>query len=122
MRQGSILAGDTDQNDPLFLVSQVDDGHDHRLLQRGLADGQEHDLAPIISLDYEKTDSHPLSSILGPVLARNLRRYLTKLAHFLDFQLFDRTFRFLCLSDVRPSGDTARESAFRQGLRQPNDP
>ena len=28
--------------------------------------------------------------------------------------LFDRTFRFLCLSDVRPIGDTARESAFRQ--------
>lgn len=29
-------------------------------------------------------------------------------------ELFDRTFRFLCLSDVRPIGDTARESAFRQ--------
>jgi DNA helicase-2/ATP-dependent DNA helicase PcrA len=28
--------------------------------------------------------------------------------------LFDRTFRFLCLSDVRPIGDNARESAFRQ--------
>jgi DNA helicase-2/ATP-dependent DNA helicase PcrA len=28
--------------------------------------------------------------------------------------LFDRTFRFLCLSDVRPIGDAARESAFRQ--------
>ena len=26
--------------------------------------------------------------------------------------LFDRTFRFLCLSDVRPIGDTAREAAF----------
>ena len=29
-------------------------------------------------------------------------------------ELFDRTFRFLCLSDVRPIGDVARESAFRQ--------
>jgi DNA helicase-2/ATP-dependent DNA helicase PcrA len=29
-------------------------------------------------------------------------------------ELFDRTFRFLCLSDVRPIGDAARESAFRQ--------
>ena len=28
--------------------------------------------------------------------------------------LFERTFRFLCLSDVRPIDDTARESAFRQ--------
>jgi DNA helicase-2/ATP-dependent DNA helicase PcrA len=28
--------------------------------------------------------------------------------------LFDRTFRFLCLSDVRPIGDAARESAFLQ--------
>jgi DNA helicase-2/ATP-dependent DNA helicase PcrA len=28
--------------------------------------------------------------------------------------LFDRTFRFLCLSDVRPIGDAARESAFAQ--------
>lgn len=29
-------------------------------------------------------------------------------------ELFDRTFRFLTLSDVRPIGDVARESAFRQ--------
>jgi DNA helicase-2/ATP-dependent DNA helicase PcrA len=29
-------------------------------------------------------------------------------------ELFDRTFRFLCLSDVRPIGDTARGAAFRQ--------
>lgn len=29
-------------------------------------------------------------------------------------ELFDRTFRFLCLSDVRPIGDDAREAAFRQ--------
>ena len=29
-------------------------------------------------------------------------------------ELFDRTFRFLCLSDVRPIGDEAREAAFRQ--------
>ena len=29
-------------------------------------------------------------------------------------ELFDSTFRFLCLSDVRPIGDTAKESAFRQ--------
>jgi DNA helicase II / ATP-dependent DNA helicase PcrA len=28
--------------------------------------------------------------------------------------LFDRTFRFLCLSDVRPIGDTAQEAAFQQ--------
>jgi DNA helicase-2/ATP-dependent DNA helicase PcrA len=28
--------------------------------------------------------------------------------------LFDRTFRFLSLSDVRPIGDTAREAAFTQ--------
>lgn len=28
--------------------------------------------------------------------------------------LFDRNFRFLCLSDVRPIGDTARKAAFRQ--------
>jgi DNA helicase-2/ATP-dependent DNA helicase PcrA len=28
--------------------------------------------------------------------------------------LFERTFRFLCLSDVRPIGDAARDSAFRQ--------
>jgi DNA helicase-2/ATP-dependent DNA helicase PcrA len=28
--------------------------------------------------------------------------------------LFDRTFRFLSLSDVRPIGDSAREAAFRQ--------
>jgi DNA helicase II / ATP-dependent DNA helicase PcrA len=28
--------------------------------------------------------------------------------------LFDRTFRFLCLSDVRAIGDSAKESAFRQ--------
>ncbi|MEO8681223.1 MAG: PD-(D/E)XK nuclease family protein, partial [Vicinamibacterales bacterium] len=29
-------------------------------------------------------------------------------------ELFDRTFRFLCLSDVRPIGDKAREAAFVQ--------
>jgi DNA helicase-2/ATP-dependent DNA helicase PcrA len=29
-------------------------------------------------------------------------------------ELFDRTFRFLCLSDVRPIGDDARHAAFRQ--------
>jgi len=29
-------------------------------------------------------------------------------------ELFDRTFRFLCLSDVRPIGDTAREAGFGQ--------
>ena len=29
-------------------------------------------------------------------------------------ELFDRTFRFLCVSDVRPINETARESAFRQ--------
>jgi len=29
-------------------------------------------------------------------------------------ELFDRTFRFLCLSDVRPIGDDARQGAFRQ--------
>jgi DNA helicase-2/ATP-dependent DNA helicase PcrA len=29
-------------------------------------------------------------------------------------KLFDRTFSFLCLSDVRPIGKTAREAAFRQ--------
>ena len=28
--------------------------------------------------------------------------------------LFDRCFQFLCLSDVRPIGDTAREVAFQQ--------
>lgn len=28
--------------------------------------------------------------------------------------IFDQTFRFLCLSDVHPIGDTARESAFMQ--------
>lgn len=31
-------------------------------------------------------------------------------------ELFDRTFRFLCLSDVRPIGDRAREGAFTQVL------
>ena len=31
-------------------------------------------------------------------------------------ELFDRTFRFLCLSDVRPIGATAKEAAFRQVL------
>ena len=31
-------------------------------------------------------------------------------------ELFDRTFRFLCLSDVRPIDDTARDSAFHQVL------
>ena len=31
-------------------------------------------------------------------------------------ELFDRTFRFLCLSDVRPIGEAAKESAFRQVL------
>ena len=30
--------------------------------------------------------------------------------------LFERTFRFLCLSDVRPIGDEAREAAFSQVL------
>jgi DNA helicase-2/ATP-dependent DNA helicase PcrA len=29
-------------------------------------------------------------------------------------ELFDHTFRFLCLSDVRPIGDESREAAFRQ--------
>jgi len=29
-------------------------------------------------------------------------------------EIFDRNFRFLCLSDVRPIGDTAREAAFQQ--------
>lgn len=29
-------------------------------------------------------------------------------------QLFDRTFRFLCMSDVRPIGDVAKEAAFNQ--------
>jgi DNA helicase II / ATP-dependent DNA helicase PcrA len=28
--------------------------------------------------------------------------------------LFDRTFRFLCISDVRPIGDAAKEAAFEQ--------
>jgi DNA helicase-2/ATP-dependent DNA helicase PcrA len=32
-------------------------------------------------------------------------------------ELFDRTFRFLTLSDVRPIGDAARESAFRQVIK-----
>ena len=31
-------------------------------------------------------------------------------------ELFDRTFQFLCLSDVRPIGGTAKEAAFRQVL------
>jgi DNA helicase-2/ATP-dependent DNA helicase PcrA len=31
-------------------------------------------------------------------------------------ELFERTFRFLCLSDVRPIGDTAKEAAFQQVL------
>ncbi len=31
-------------------------------------------------------------------------------------ELFDQTFRFLCLSDVRPIGDRAREAAFTQVL------
>jgi DNA helicase-2/ATP-dependent DNA helicase PcrA len=31
-------------------------------------------------------------------------------------ELFDRTFQFLCLSDVRPIGDRAREAAFTQVL------
>jgi DNA helicase-2/ATP-dependent DNA helicase PcrA len=31
-------------------------------------------------------------------------------------KLFERTFRFLCLSDVRPIGDTAKASALRQVL------
>lgn len=31
-------------------------------------------------------------------------------------ELFDRTFRFLCLSDVRPIGDRAREGGFTQVL------
>ena len=30
---------------------------------------------------------------------------------------FERTFRFLCLSDVRPLGDTAKEAAFTQVIR-----
>jgi DNA helicase-2/ATP-dependent DNA helicase PcrA len=29
-------------------------------------------------------------------------------------ELFERTFRFLCLSDVRPIGDAAKEAAFQQ--------
>ena len=29
-------------------------------------------------------------------------------------QLFDQTFRFLCLTDVRPIGDAAKEAAFKQ--------
>src|SRR5262249_28831654 len=29
-------------------------------------------------------------------------------------ELFDRTFSFLCLSDVRPIGQAARDAAFRQ--------
>ena len=29
-------------------------------------------------------------------------------------EIFERTFKFLCLSDVRPIGDTAKESAFEQ--------
>jgi len=31
-------------------------------------------------------------------------------------ELFNRAYRFFCLSDVRPIGDAARESAFRQVL------
>jgi len=31
-------------------------------------------------------------------------------------EMFERTFRFLCLSDVRPIGDRAKESAFTQVL------
>jgi DNA helicase II / ATP-dependent DNA helicase PcrA len=31
-------------------------------------------------------------------------------------ELFDRAFRFLCLSDVRPIGDAAKEAAFEQVL------
>lgn len=29
-------------------------------------------------------------------------------------EIFERTFRFMCLSDVRPIGETAKEAAFRQ--------
>ncbi|MBS1914418.1 MAG: PD-(D/E)XK nuclease family protein [Bacteroidetes bacterium] len=39
---------------------------------------------------------------------------LDALTEFRIRELFDRTFRFLSLSDVRPIGDAARESAFRQ--------
>ena len=31
-------------------------------------------------------------------------------------ELFDQTYRFLCLSDVRPIGDAAKEAAFKQVL------
>ena len=31
-------------------------------------------------------------------------------------ELFDRTYRFLCLSDVRPIGKTARDAALMQVL------
>ena len=32
-------------------------------------------------------------------------------------ELFDRTYRFLCLSDVRPIGKTARDAALMQVLK-----
>lgn len=39
---------------------------------------------------------------------------LTTLTEPLIHELFDRTFAFLCLSDVRPIGESARKGAFRQ--------
>lgn len=72
--------------------------------------------------DYDFTPSRSAVIFFGLLVHQTIeevhRIALDGKLHALDEprirELFDRTFRFLCLSDVRAIGDTARQSAFRQ--------
>ena len=72
--------------------------------------------------DYDFTPSRSAVIFFGLLVHQTIeeihRIVLEGQLHTLDIgrirELFDRTFRFLCLSDVRPIDDDAREAAFNQ--------
>ena len=72
--------------------------------------------------EYDFTPSRSSAIFFGLLVHQSIeeihRIALDGRLHTLDEahirELFDRTFRFLCLSDVRPVGDRAKESAFTQ--------
>lgn len=72
--------------------------------------------------EYDFTPSRSAVIFFGLLVHQTIeeihRMALDGLLHTLDEgrirALFDRCFQFLCLSDVRPIGDTAKEAAFQQ--------
>ena len=72
--------------------------------------------------EYDFTPSRSAVIFFGLLVHRSIeeihRIALDGRLHTLDEtrirNLFERTFRFLCLSDVRPIGDTAKKAAFAQ--------